>query len=263
MKTKLILVAAAALMLQGLAVPALAQITTGKPSSKVIRTGNRAEAGDFGLYLGANLNLYDGFEGETQFKALPLLNFKYMMTDEAELRLGLELYKDSERANGSVENNSSLIPASSRTSDSRAMLYPGFAWHFSSRNLLDVYVGAELPLGWDNYTLASESGAPDGNGVSTAMAKTTKRTFIVGLGAFIGMQAYIADLPLALGVELGISSRYDIGTKYKHQSETNGSDPQIYYTTTLDPGAVQYDKLRARTGEIVGQARITLTYYFK
>ena len=260
MKTKLILVAAAALMLQGLAVPALAQITTGKPSSKVIRTGNRAEAGDFGLYLGANLNLYDGFEGETQFKALPLLNFKYMMTDEAELRLGLELYKDSERANGSVEQNSSLLPASSRTSDSRAMLYPGFAWHFSSRNLLDVYVGAELPLGWDNYTHASESGI-DGSG--TVMAKITKRTFVVGLGAFIGMQAYIADLPLALGVELGISSRYDIGTKYKHQTETNGSDQQIYYTKTLDPGADQYDKLRARTGEIVGQARITLTYYFK
>ena len=44
--------------------------------------------------------------------------------------------------------------------------------------------------------------------------------------------------------------------------EANGSEPQTYFTTTLDD-SVQYDKLRARTGEIVGQARITLTYYFK
>ena len=144
------------------------------------------------------------------------------------------------------------------------MLYPGFAWHFSSRNLLDVYVGAELPLGWDNTTAFTETGVVDTpeTGMNVTTSKTTKRSFIIGLGAFIGMQAYIADLPLALGVELGISSRYDTGLKYKHRIEANGSEPQTYFTTTLDD-SVQYDKLRARTGEIVGQARITLTYYFK
>ena len=49
MKTKLFLSFAILCLLQGMSVPAFAQITTGKPSSKVIRTGNRAEAGDFGL----------------------------------------------------------------------------------------------------------------------------------------------------------------------------------------------------------------------
>lgn len=31
---------------------AFAQITTGKPSAKQIKTGNRAEEGNFGIYLG-------------------------------------------------------------------------------------------------------------------------------------------------------------------------------------------------------------------
>ena len=39
-------------------VDSFAQLTTGKPSAKVIRTGNRAQAGDFGLYVGATSNMF-------------------------------------------------------------------------------------------------------------------------------------------------------------------------------------------------------------
>ena len=35
-----------------------AQITTGENTSQVVRTGNRAEKGDFGLYLGATTSMF-------------------------------------------------------------------------------------------------------------------------------------------------------------------------------------------------------------
>lgn len=256
-----------------MSVPANAQITTGEPSSKVIRTGNRAEAGDFGLYLGITSTMMgDIFDSDVKLSALPLINFKYMMTDQAEWRLGLELYKTSSKLKGEVgqeyESNYYTLPEVSANSNSNAMLYPGFAWHFSSRNILDVYVGAELPLGWDSSTQNTENGTLESLENGTGMVpvsythKITKRSFVIGLGAFVGLQAYIADLPLALGVELGISSRFDTGVKYKHTVTQTGAEDQIYYTSTPN-SSERYDSLKARTGDISGQARLTLTYYFK
>ena len=263
-----------------MSVPAKAQISTGEPSSKVIRTGNRAEAGDFGLYLGITSTMVgDWINGDIKLDALPLINFKYMMTDQAEWRLGLELYKTSSKSIGEVktdfEDRSYLLPSTSNSSSSNAMFYPGFAWHFSSRNIMDVYVGAELPIGWDSSTEFSESGTleplENAGGVEqlTMMKivnsrKITKRSFVIGFGAFVGLQAYIADLPLALGVELGISSRFDMGLKYKHTVSQTGAESQTWYTSALGEEDVrQYENLKARTGDITGQARLTLTYYFK
>ena len=65
---------------------AFAQISTGEPHSSVIpRTGNRPQAGDFGLYVGASvtqiidfvkLNKNKDFT-ENAFWALPAINLKY------------------------------------------------------------------------------------------------------------------------------------------------------------------------------------------
>jgi hypothetical protein len=60
---------------------ATAQITTGESSSQVVRTGNRAEAGDFGLYLGATSDMFKNIVDGFDVQALPLLNFKYMISD--------------------------------------------------------------------------------------------------------------------------------------------------------------------------------------
>lgn len=258
-----------------------AQITTGKPSSKVIRSGNRAQAGDFGVYLGATSDMLQAFNKDVTFSALPLINFKYMVTDQFEARVGLELYKTSKAFKGDAVrtdlNDPSKdvnVPLSYKDASSNAMLYPGIAYHFSKRNLLDVYVGAELPLGWTSETLRESSVDMEEVGGTIGYLvgemSTTKRAFVIGLGAFIGIQAYIADLPLALGAEFGISSRFDTGLKYKYVN-TQGGETQTYYRPDLDFGEGEsaegvndnYSKLRARTGEIGGQVRLTLTYYFK
>lgn len=245
-----------------------AQLTTGKPSSKVIRTGNRAQAGDFGIYLGATSNMFKSmFDDNVSLSALPLINLKYMVSDQFETRLGIELYKTSERLKGDMqtlteEENTSTTAYKNIYGNSQAMLYPGIAYHFSRSNLLDVYVGAELPLGWSSDRSILESG--------DMTSRTTKTAFVIGLGAFIGLQAYIADLPLAIGVEYGISSRFDTGLKYKNEMTSDG-ETQIYYTPSMDDfkhldGIDQettFEKLKAKKGEIGSQFRLTLTYYFK
>lgn len=257
MKTKTLFIALLVAMCTPFAVNA--QITTGEPTAKVIRTGNRAKAGNFGLYLGATTTMFGNmFDNNIDMVPLPLINLKYMTSDNFELRVGLEAYKLSEKINGQTDADNDLTTIKQKYGESSVMLYPGFAYHFSKLNILDVYVGAELPLGWDSYTSKSIQGENFSN--------TTKRSFVLGLGAFVGLQAYVADLPLALGVEYGISSRLDTGLKYKTEVKQN-SETNISYSTTPDLSHVysntHYDKLQARKGEIGGQLRLTLSYYFK
>ncbi len=72
-----------------------AQITTGESTSQVIRTGNRAQAGNFGIYFGATTNVFKsiGNFGDADISAIPLINLKYMKSDKLEYRLGIEWWK--------------------------------------------------------------------------------------------------------------------------------------------------------------------------
>jgi hypothetical protein len=177
-----------------------------------------------------------------------------MSSNNLELRVGLETYKLKEKMTGESEGKETH-----KYNESTLMLYPGFAYHFSRLNILDVYVGAELPLGWDTNSVKSVYDNYTDN--------TTKKSFVIGLGAFIGLQAYIADLPLAVGLEYGISSRLDTGLKYKYE-RTEDNQTTVTYSPSgsfshIWPDSNSYDKLNARRGEIGGQFRITLSYYFK
>lgn len=243
------------------AITANAQLTTGEPTAKVIRTGNRAKAGNFGLYVGVTSDMFGNMiDSGVGIAALPLLNFKYMTSDNFELRVGLEAYQLNEKIKGNTTGDNA-VAKSSKFNENSLMLYPGIAYHFSKLNILDVYVGAELPLGWDSYTKATVN--------DTYSNTRTKRAFVVGLGAFVGLQAYIADLPLAVGVEYGISSRLDAGLKYKNVTVNDNTTTTTYTSNYNDLPNVSsynsesYSKLAARKGEIGGQVRVTLSYYFK
>lgn len=258
MKTKILFLA---LCLLGGALTANAQLTTGEPTAKVIRTGNRAKAGDFGLYVGVTSDMFGNMiDSEVGIAALPLLNFKYMTSDNFELRVGLEAYQLNEKLKGDTTGDNA-VSKSSKFNENSLMLYPGIAYHFSKLNILDVYVGAELPLGWDSYTKSTVN--------DTYSNTKTKRAFVLGLGAFVGLQAYIADLPLAIGVEYGISSRLDAGLKYKNVTVNDNTTTTTYTSNYYDLPNVagyssdSYSKLAARKGEIGGQVRVTLSYYFK
>ena len=207
-----------------------AQITTGENSSKVIRTGNRAQAGNFGIYFGATTDMFKNLgKGSKKFSCAPLINIKYMQSDRLEYRLGLEWWKESTSLDYDGHKSSN--------SESSFMFYPGVAYHFSRNNLLDVYVGGDLPIGFGS------KGAEEGDEDFSASQ------FKVGLGAFIGLQAYIANLPLALGVEYGVN------TLYNHVGDgTMTQDGMTIQSIQKDLSQSQW--------KIGHQVRFTLSYYF-
>jgi hypothetical protein len=225
-----------------------AQISTGESTAKVIRTGNRAQAGNFGLYLGATTDMFNkiGDKG-VDFSALPLINLKYMATDNVEYRLGIEWWKSktsttAEVPTGEVDSNGNpkTKEVNGYQSEKSYMFYPGLAYHFNNRNLLDVYVGGELPFGIGNY----------GNGDDDDDYYVSH--FRVGLGAFIGLQAYVANLPVAIGCEYGIHGLYNYA----------GDGNLTADGMTIDK-TIGYKKDESQSHFNLGhQVRFTLTYYF-
>ena len=222
---------------------AQAQITTGESSSKVIRTGNRAQAGNFGLYIGATTDMFRNLSngGPEEFSCLPLINLKYMKTDNLEYRLGFEWWKSSTTTetdygyNGAYGSKSEVTDA-----QSMYMFYPGAAYHFSKQNLLDVYVGVELPFGFSSASYEVKGGADE-----------SASHFRMGVGAFIGLQAYVGNLPLALGMEYGISSMYS--------TVSDGHLSKDGMTVDFNGPRKGNDESRWELGH---QVRFTLSYYF-
>lgn len=244
---------------------ASAQLTTGEPTASTIRTGNRPGAGSYGIYFGATSNMFrDVFNSDVSVKALPLINFKYMNTNQVEWRLGIEIYKSKEFIKGDTHGeNNSTETYMNKYKESKAAIYPGIAYHFSPKNILDVYCGVEVPLGWDMSNVIAE------NSADKSASSTQKSSFFFGVGGFVGLQAFIADLPLAIGFEYGIFSRFDLGLKYKSVVTVDNKSQTSYRPDTelfkkLEIGYYDtYSKLNARRGEIGSQFRLTLSYYFK
>lgn len=255
---------------------ATAQISTGTPSAKQFKTGNRAQEGDFGIYLGMSSNIFKGLKDkDLKFEnPMPLINLKYMVTDEIEARVGLEFSKTRETMKGDeflgdMQEGEEGTPKSTETkykvveADNR--ITPGIAYHFSKHNILDVYAGAEALLGW---TRNSTYATVDDNETSTR-----KASFQFGAGAFIGLQAYIGNLPLAVGLEYGLSTLWESRLRYKHTAIDSEGNEETRYTTNADllPNLSKaqllsenpYENMKASRGTIGNKFAITLTYFFK
>lgn len=252
----------------------MAQLTKGKPSADVIRTGNRAKAGDFGFFFGFYNSdvesLFGAFDRQYSFKRtpIPLVNLKYMASDNLELRVGIEIKKSTlaakigDRAGGVADGFMETEQGVLTSVDN--LLAPGFAYHFSKSNVLDVYFGAELPIGYTRdreyykYVVEGDEGYD----------KATSMAWNVGLSGFIGVQAYIANLPLAVGMEWGIFGRYNLNNKSKYESKAIGNSDVIYKYDLNDAdlrglfGGV-YDEVKSARKFIAGnQLRFTVTYFF-
>lgn len=221
-----------------------AQITTGENTAKVIRTGNRAQKGNFGLYLGATTDMIKGLtDGDVKINALPLINLKYMYTDKTEFRFGFEFWEKDSTYSAPNKTDCKL-------NESRYMFYPGIAYHFNNKNLLDVYVGGELPFGFASEK-STEAVNESAGAYPAGYTYTKDQSFFrVGAGAFIGLQAYLGNLPVALGLEYGVSALYS-----------------HCYNNTLSKDDYKFeDKYNYNTSsskfKLGHQVRLTLAYYF-
>lgn len=228
-----------------------AQLTTGNPTAKEIRTGNRPQAGDFGLYTGLSseglIQLISGYA-----TPLPIVNIKYYATDKLEARIGIDVAAGRNWEKGLFTGETAK--SASTYGESWGYIEPGIAYHFSKHNIIDVYAGAEIPLGYHTEVNRTISGSAD---TKTIAAETQ---FNIGLRPFIGLQAFIGDLPLAIGLEYGWRGYATLGEKIKTTTVTGGSK-QVSYEA-LGSGTT-YDKLSAGSTLLGNEIRLTLSYYFK
>lgn len=269
MKKRLFL--SAALLLIG-GVLAMAQISTGEPSAVKVKTGNRPDKGTFGIFVGGGMDFGSFINQEKNDRyVLPLVNVKYFFTDKLEGRIGLDFYRHDINIGGKKFTSATATEGDSykyvnNAGSGNAMLWPGIAYHFTKHNILDVYCGAELPLGLTSASAKYITGDP------SVTVKGSQNAFNIGLGAFIGLQAFIGNLPLSIGVEYGLYGAYAIGLKTKY-TQIDDSGKKVWYRSgrnnsvgpggTPSPGNDNFEKLHVGEGYMGNQLRLTLSYYFK
>ena len=267
---------------------AQAQLSQGQTYSTKIVTGNRPVAGDWGLYFGpsyseiADLVETWGSQDEKAF-GLPLINLKYYLSDRTEMRFGIQYNGHTTNASGNYDVNfdeiygfyeenfgTRNIPLTDKYYTRRFRVSPGIAYHFSPKNILDVYVGATIPLGVDamnsvyeteNYQVVTN----DATGTHSLQKYEVKdnynyNSFTIGLGAFIGLQAFVADLPLSLGFEYGLTGMLRTNDKWYHEVADGEGNSQTYYTR--DGDNLHFDQLTNKSKYMGTDLRFTITYYF-
>lgn len=253
---KKILLAVMALFM--LTLPSFAEISTGEPNSSVIpRTGNRPEQGDWGVYIGGSvtqiMDLVEAISDDSYFAwGLPLINLKYYVTDPLELRLGLQFAAKSTNDKATFNAEGMSGTAKAFESQHYTRLTPGVAYHFSNKNILDVYAGAQLPIGWEVNKTSSKASVA---GIS-ASERVYSGTFVIGAGLFLGTQVFIADLPFAIGVEGGFTGLIKAGGVPK-TTVIDGNTKQVYYNN--NPAITKASKVNASWGL---DAALTFSYFF-
>jgi len=231
-----------------------AQLSTRENTTSVFRTGSRPQAGTYGVFIGPSLmEIQDMSDENIDVRGLPLINIKYYKSDNIEWRFGLQFNGKSSKQSGTELSTSTDIASIDKSSYNRISV--GLAYHYSPKNLLDVYTGVYIPLGWDRYKYESTYGK--------ISSTTSKFSPIVGLGAYIGLQAFVADLPISVGFEYGLRAVTHMWQKYKHVDVEQNGKSQTYYTTSEnDRGGTQYSSLNYSKSDFGTDARITFSYYF-
>merc|ERR1711935_833639 len=108
--------------------------------------------------------------------------------------------------------------------------------HFTNENIFDVYVGGEALLGLGRDRAVSEETYVNNDIVNTS---SSTRTSIFGLGGVVGFNVFIAELPISLGIEYGLSAKWVFGGKTKVVEEIDvdgGADYTAEYTTQNTDG---------------------------
>jgi hypothetical protein len=123
-------------------------------------------------------------------------------------------------------------------------------------------MGFLIPLGWDREKFIDEEAFR----LNYNNYSRTRTSITYGGEAFIGVQAFVADLPLALGIDFGVAAMGHLFDRYKHEVSTKvGSltSEQVYYTVDDTGAGIAYESLNRRDFQLQGNIRVTFAYFFK
>lgn len=258
---------------------ASAQLSTRENQDTRYKFGGRPVAGDMALTFGLTVNNASFGEDIDETRDISVWNrlsrgnliiAKKFIADDLAIRAGLRLYRDSRSLKGEVDSipttgtgQWTLSEVEFKESSREYMLVPGIEKHFSSSNIFDVYAAGDLYLGFGRDKSVNSQTNTDGDVTSTT--QTTPYT-IVGLGGVIGVNVFVLDLPVSVGVEYGLSAFWQLGNRTKVEVETPDESYE-YFTVANDPFSLQgqaYTSLKQKymTMNTNDQVRIVANIYF-
>ena len=212
---------------------------------------------------------------------LPVIALRMYKSDNLVLRIGIRSKTKNLKLAGTVlaptTGGNYITELKYQRRNAELYITPGFEYHFSKSNILDVYLGASIPIGYFKENQTDYMRESDLTGFYSSVER--KRFGLAyGFEGFVGIQAFVADLPFSIGVELGSTALGKLGKKWKVDSYSVAggvATTQSYSTVNLDPNDVidatavgalvqleHFSKLTAKSFYIDGMARITLSYYF-
>ncbi|HEY8400846.1 MAG TPA: hypothetical protein VIK89_06270 [Cytophagaceae bacterium] len=232
--------------------------------------GTRPSAGTKVLTFGVDVN-DETLTKQNLLGKGNLITGKYFLNDDLAIRGGLRLSRTSDFSKGDIDTSLSggnTLSNKYKESSREYVLVPGIEKHFGYSNIFDVYAGSDLYLGFGRDVTENNE---DYSGNMYSYTKTTTGKTVVGLGGIIGVNVFVLDLPIALGVEYGWTGIWNFGGKTKVVNETNDGSrttTQEYYTQDNDGlGNVDnnyYSKLSKRSSNIDtnNNLRLILSIYF-
>ena len=239
--------------------------------------GARPQAGNFGFYLGlSTAEIADLTEDNWQESGIPLINVKYYKTDKLVLRAGVQVSKKRRSIDGKLdEDMTGFTEYKHVETDANWNIALGAEQHFDLSNIFDSYIGLNANVGYERSVRTHNESYAGGNYNNN---EGSNFGFTYGLETFIGTNFFIADLPIAAGLELGITAKNYGANKYKYEwDELVGqtSNSGTYYTSLVDDfenmstiggdnsQSLEFTDLKARRFDIMPLARVTLTFYLK
>lgn len=254
-------------------------------SNSSFKYGTRPVQGNFGFYIGANIQDVKDLGNRWKLRdsdtariknLLPLVLLRYYISDNDVLRFGINSKRQNIRIAGDLfkpATQGDITELKVQRTSSLFFINPGIEHHFLKSNIADVYLGASIPVGYvtekqTDYVKAT---------VDYSSSIMSRKALSYGFQGFMGIQAFIADLPMSIGLEIGVAALVENGKKWKVEyKQVVGGVPssETYYAVNLDPEdrinpstslpviTSAYDRLSAKTSSIDGMARLTICYYF-
>lgn len=231
-----------------------------------IATGTRPVEGNMGYFIGPSIaELDEILDDELDIRGFPLMGFKYYFRDNIEFRLSTQLYGTTEKQQGTLVNT--IGQEDNVTKETFMRFMPGAYYHFSSSNFLDTYMGASFIIGTEiDEVVSTEKTSLTGDFFSE---QYRKQTLDWGFNFTYGLQAFVADLPIALAVEASIRGLKK--TKLEYEATTRSSvggvvTEQTFFSTDVPSGsgsALQFEELEYSKYEYGADLRFMITYYFR
>jgi len=229
--------------------------------SKIV-SGTRPVQGNFGFFVGPSVvELEEILDDDVSVRGFPLMGFKYYLTDNIELRLQTQIYGTTEEYQGTLTNTVGTEDNVEKESFFRMM--PSAHYHFSPTNFLDTYAGVGIIFGSEvDEVLTTQKVNLSGDYVAE---RFRQQATIIGYNFNFGLQAFVADLPISIGIEASVRNEKKTGLEYEGFSQTSVGgvvNSQTFFTRDRDAD-LQFDSLEASESEIGADVRFIISYYFR